>query len=292
MASVDALNDPRPRVTFAIRLSMEGGLSGTARSMVGQAKLWLSSVRNPAFGLRRSRGKTPSYQLPWRFSLSKLAYEGNWRWFMNIEASYIGIASFFDVWVRVMEARTRTMEAHDAQLNDSRILMICPPTDRGMAVLANRNSQGESYLLCLSPAVERIARRYMSRRNIENVAVCTGDFFNIPFDNEFFNAIFANCFFDFCQERDLDMIVREIQRALQPGGALFSVYMALPSDVIGRVWVALFQRIRSLSHGCRPVDIKPTLVKRGFIMKTTLSLSRFGFPIEYIHAEKRVKQPL
>ncbi len=207
---------------------------------------------------------------------------------MSVEESYMAVAPFFDLWVSVMEVHTRKMEVLDAKLHDSRTLIICPPTDRGMEIIARANSLGESHLFCISHPVKRIAEQYMTQNAIENLIPCVGGFFTVPFADEYFDNIFANCFFDFCRDRDFPMITREIKRALRPGGDLLAVYMGLPSNIMERVWVGLFHRIQRLSQGCRPVNMKPFLTDMGFSVKTTRSVGKLGFPIEYVHAEKPV----
>jgi len=72
---------------------------------------------------------------------------------MKIEETYFAVSGFFDLWIRLMEIRTRIMEVEDSRLNNSRILIISPPTDRGIKVLARANPRGETHLLCLPKGI-------------------------------------------------------------------------------------------------------------------------------------------
>jgi hypothetical protein len=103
------------------------------------------------------------------------------------------------------------MEVQDSKLKDSKILIISPPTDRGIKILSKANTKGESYLLCFSTALERIAQRYCQKQRITNLKTCNSPFFEIPFAEAYFDVIFTNCFFDFCRESDFDMMIREIK---------------------------------------------------------------------------------
>jgi hypothetical protein len=47
---------------------------------------------------------------------------------MSIGQAYLGISSFFDIWVRVMELRTRRMEVKDSADGGSRRLIKPPPS--------------------------------------------------------------------------------------------------------------------------------------------------------------------
>jgi len=100
-----------------------------------------------------------------------------------------------------------------------------------------------------------------------------------------FDAVFTNCFFDFCQENDFDDILKEIKRTLKSQGLFFSVYMEMPRDLLGRMWVNLFARFQSLGQGCHPVDIIPFLSKWSFKLKKEMGIRRLGFPVKYLIAE-------
>ncbi len=204
---------------------------------------------------------------------------------MKIEESYLAASGFFDLWVRLMEIRTRIMEVEDSRLNDLRILIISPPTDRGIKVLAQANPRGETHLLCFSEALGDIAKEYSIRCNIKGLKTCVEPFFSVPFDDNHFDAVFANCFFDFCQESDFNDILKEIKRTLKSEGLFFSVYMAAPTDLIGRTWANVFRRFQSLSKSCHPVDIMPFLSKWSFKLKKDSIIRRFGFPVKYLIAE-------
>ncbi len=205
---------------------------------------------------------------------------------MRIEESYLSVSGFFDLWVRLIELRTRKMEVKDSKIQDSRILIISPPTDRGIKILSQENQRGESYLLCFSDTLGKIAKEYSLRHGIENLEICVKPFFSVPFDDNYFDVVFANCFFDFFQESRFNDVIEEIKRTLKPRGLLFSVYMDIPRDLIGRMWASFFSRFPSLSQGCRPVDIVPFLSRWDFELKRDLTIKRLGFPIRYLIAEK------
>lgn len=204
---------------------------------------------------------------------------------MKIEESYLAVSGFFDLWVRLMEIRTRFMEVADSKLNNLRILIISPPTDRGIKVLTQANPRGESHLLCFSEFLGEIAKEYSRRCNIKGLKICVEPFFSVPFDDNHFDAVFTNCFFDFCQENDFNDILKEIKRTLKSEGLFFSVYMNVPTDLIGRTWVNLFVKFQSFSQGCHPVDIIPFLSKWRFKLTKDLTVRRLGFPVKYLIAE-------
>ena len=204
---------------------------------------------------------------------------------MKIEESFLAVSGYFDLWVRLMEIRTRLMEVQDSGIDDSRVLIISPPTDRGIKVLAQANPGGESHLLCCSDELGGIAKQYALRHGMECLKICVEPFFSIPSDDNYYDAVFANCFFDFCQQADFISILQEIKRALKRKGMFFAVYMDLPMGIVSRIWGRLFSTFQFLSQGCHPVDIRPSLSRCGFELKKDVTMTRLGFPIKYLMAE-------
>jgi SAM-dependent methyltransferase len=204
---------------------------------------------------------------------------------MKIEESFLAVSGYFDLWVRLVEIRTRIMEVQDSGIDDLRILVISPPTDRGIKVLAQANPGGKSHLLCFSAELAEIAKRYALRHGIEGLQTSVEPFFSILSDDNYYDAVFANCFFDFCQQADFITILQEIKRALKPGGMFFAVYMDLPTGIVSRIWDRLFSTFQLLSQSCHPVDIRPSLSRCGFELKKDITMTRLEFPIKYLMAE-------
>jgi SAM-dependent methyltransferase len=205
---------------------------------------------------------------------------------MNIEKSYAGLPWLFKYWSMLIENQLRLVEIHDSNIKNMKILIISPPTDRGITLLTQANANGESYLLCFSALIEKIAQRNSQKQRITGLKTCTSEFFGIPFADAHFDVIFTNCFFDFCSELDFDKIIKEIKRALNSQGLFFSIYMDFPSRLGEKVWFRFFKIFPSLSQGCHPVDIKPGLKRANFSLKKDVSMRRFCFPMKYLIAEK------
>jgi ubiquinone/menaquinone biosynthesis C-methylase UbiE len=205
---------------------------------------------------------------------------------MEIEESYNRIFWFFDRWVIVMEFHTRIMEIQDSHISSHKILILSPPTDRGIQILSKTNSNGETYLMCFSERLAKIAKDYSFKNGIENLNIFIERFFNLPFKDGYFDAVFANCFFDFCQKIDFDKIICEIKRILKKEGHFYSVYMNLPSKFFDHIWTILFKITPYLRKSVFPVDIKDVLLQTGFQVEKDIMARRFGFPLKYIMAIK------
>jgi ubiquinone/menaquinone biosynthesis C-methylase UbiE len=179
------------------------------------------------------------------------------------------------------------MEVQDSLHWGSKILIISPPTDTGIRLLVKANQQGQSKLLCFSERLERIAAAYSRKHGIEALSTHVAPYFRIPFANEEFAAIYANCFFDFCQEQEFDMVLDEMWRTLKIGGTLFMVYMGFSRKHLARGWSWVFKQFNFISQGSHPVFIGPYLSRCGFLIRKDHPIERFGFPVRYTFAEKQ-----
>lgn len=207
---------------------------------------------------------------------------------MDVEKSYFAVSWFFNSWVRLMEYNTRKMEVIESVQLGPRRLIISPPTDAGIPLLAHANSSGQTDLLCFSDRLQRIAVKYIRRRRIKSLATIVESFFQISALDESLSAVYANCLFDFCAEEDFDMMLREIWRVLKPGGILFAVYMAPTSRLGGRLWTWIFDRFTFLSNGCHPVTIRVHLTRNGFKIQKEMFVRRLGFPAIYSVSERPI----
>ena len=205
---------------------------------------------------------------------------------MDVEESYFAVSRFFAAWVRMMEYHTRKMEVSDSTNLGSRRLIVSPPSDAGIPLLARGNAHGKTGLLCFSHRIERIATDYRRRRGLDTLTTYVAPFFAIPASDEVLSVVYANCLFDFCREADFDSMLDEIWRVLEPRGVLFAVYMGPPSSYWGRVWAWTFERFLFLSHGCRPVSIASHLTRGSWRVVTDTSAAKLGFPVRYTVSEK------
>jgi hypothetical protein len=207
---------------------------------------------------------------------------------MDVEKSYFAVSWFFHSWVRLMEYYTRKMEVIESAQLGPRRLIISPPTDAGIPLLARANSSGQTDLLCFSDRLQRVSVEYIRKRRIKSLATIVESFFQIPALDESLSAVYANCLFDFCAEEDFDMMLCEIWRVLKPGGILFAVYMAPTSSFGGRLWTWIFDRLTFMSNGCYPVTIRAHLTRNGFLIQKEMFVRRLGFPVMYTVSEKPI----
>lgn len=205
----------------------------------------------------------------------------------TIERSYVAISRFFDAWVRIIEMDTRMREAREFLRPGAKVLIISPPTDAGIPLLVRANQHGETVLLCFSERLRRIGTSYREARGIERLDIAVGPFFQVPFANGEFAAVYANCFFDFCAEQEFDPLIEEVRRVLEPDGLLYAVYMAPPQTFPARIWAWVIRHFDFLRTGVHPVLVEPHLSHHGFVLSEGASIQRLGFPMRFTRAQKR-----
>lgn len=199
----------------------------------------------------------------------------------EIERAYHSIAPYFDLWVRIVEIGTRKQEALEhASARPQKVLIVSPPTDAGIPLLAEANSGGSTTLVCFSERLRIIAEAYQRARRIHTGFVVMPHFAR-GFADATFATIYVNCFFDFCPDKGVGPIARELRRILKPGGKLYAVYMDVPSNVVGHFWAWLFATFKTLSGGCHPVSMRKALLDVGFAIETDNHQERAGFPMRY-----------
>ncbi|NOX90632.1 MAG: methyltransferase domain-containing protein [Calditrichaeota bacterium] len=205
---------------------------------------------------------------------------------MSIEKSYTGIAPFFESWVKIFEYHLRKRELEDSHLGNKRILIISPPTDPGIILFAKSNTKGETIFLSPTQRIKNIVYEYLKKKKIENLITVVSPVDRLQFDSDYFDVVFANCYFDFCQKEEILRSLKVINFVLKKGGLLLAVYMDNPHKLLSELWARIFRYAPAISQGCHPVGMDQFLTEKYTIIKN-IGESRFGFPLRYIAARKQ-----
>jgi len=101
----------------------------------------------------------------------------------------------------------------------------------------------------------------------------------------------SNYVFDLLAVEEIEAVLREAHRMLQPGGLLCCVGLSTgigpASRTVARAWSWLQSLTPSLVGGCRPVDLHPLLAREDWEVRHHSKLVRFGVTSECLVAERR-----
>lgn len=205
---------------------------------------------------------------------------------MGIVQSYTSVSRFFRLWVYAMEFHTRRAQISEATPAGGHVLIISPPTDPAIRLIAQSNETRETTLVCFSDSLEQRAIVRSKKWGGSRLHTRVVPFFQLPFPDSTIRTVFANCFFDFCSTEELQPVFSELSRVLEPGGILHSVYMAPAKSRLNRVWTWAFKVFPHLSCGCRAVSIGPHLSNAAFLVLQDRAMNRLGFPVQYTVAQR------
>jgi ubiquinone/menaquinone biosynthesis C-methylase UbiE len=100
----------------------------------------------------------------------------------------------------------------------------------------------------------------------------------------------SNYVFDLLAIEEIEAVLREARRMLEPGGLLcttgLSTGIGPGSRAMARAWSWVQARAPSLVGGCRPVDVRPLLPAGGWEVRHHSKLVRFGVASEVLVARR------
>jgi len=100
----------------------------------------------------------------------------------------------------------------------------------------------------------------------------------------------SNFVFDLLAIEEIEAVLREAHRMLEPGGLLcttgLSTGIGPGSRAMAHAWSWVQSRMPSLVGGCRPVDVLPLLPAEGWEVRHHSKLVRFGVSSEVLVARR------
>lgn len=118
---------------------------------------------------------------------------------------------------------------------------------------------------------------------------CRADIRAMPFQDHSFDFIFSAYVLDLLPNEDLLDTLREMRRALRPGGRVGLVSLTEGVNVWSRAFVAVwkwrYRRFPASLGGCRPLALRGLVARAGFlVLHHSVGVQR-GFPSEIVVAE-------
>jgi ubiquinone/menaquinone biosynthesis C-methylase UbiE len=160
----------------------------------------------------------------------------------------------------------------------------------GHALLALAQSAGDSgkvYGIDISEGMLNITQARIRKAGLsERVELKLGDAAKLPFEENFFDAIFMSFTLELFDTPEIPTVLRECQRVLRSGGRICVVAMSKKgkAGVMLRLYEWAHEKIPNYVD-CRPIFAQEMLQDVGFQILDVTEFSMWGLPVEIVLAK-------
>lgn len=143
----------------------------------------------------------------------------------------------------------------------------------------------------LSPTMVRLAQQRLAPFSPRAEVVLTKGELPIDRPSESIDRFLSTFVFDLLPEEEIDTVVHEAHRMLEPSGLICLSSLSTGSGAASRIVAAVWSRIHALHPalvgGCRPLDLLAHLPAAQWKVHQHDRLAPFGLPLETIVAERQ-----
>jgi demethylmenaquinone methyltransferase/2-methoxy-6-polyprenyl-1,4-benzoquinol methylase len=206
------------------------------------------------------------------------------------KASYDRMSKWYDILAgrferKYRDAGLRKLDAREGEI----VLEIGFAT--GNCILSLAQSVGETgrvYGIDISEGMCNIAQARVKKASLsEMVKLQCSDAAQLPFEADFFDAIFMSFTLELFDTPEIPAVINECRRVLRNDGRVCIVAMTKKGQ--GGMMVRLyewFHRKFPKYIDCRPIFARKELEKTGFRIHDVTEMSMWGLPVEIVLAKK------
>ena len=161
----------------------------------------------------------------------------------------------------------------------------------GQAIVAMAQSvggTGKVYGIDISEGMLNIASRRVSKARVsQRVVLKRDDAADLPFKEDFFDAIFICYTLELFDTPEIHTVLRECYKVLKESGRICIVSLAKKEE--SGPMVALYMMARRILPGyldCRPIFVREAVEDAGFQTVDVTEMSMLGLPVDIVLAQK------
>ena len=199
---------------------------------------------------------------------------------------YNGMSKWYDLLAGSSERKFTQagLQKLDARSGE-KVLEIGFGTGHSLLALAQRvGTVGKVYGIDLSEGMLHVAANRLSKSGMSNrVELRCGDAAQLPFLDNFFDAVFLSFVLELFDTPELPLVMRECWRVLGKIGRIGIVALSKKDQIAVRLYEWVHMRLPAYVD-CRPIFTRQTVEAAGFQVTELIERVMWGLPVDIIIA--------
>jgi demethylmenaquinone methyltransferase/2-methoxy-6-polyprenyl-1,4-benzoquinol methylase len=157
-----------------------------------------------------------------------------------------------------------------------------------LAIARSVGSSGRVYGLDISEGMQKVASDRINQAGLsERVDLKIGDAVKLPFEDDFFDAVFMSFTLELFDTPEIPIVLQECNRVLRSGGRMVVVTMSKKGEegIAVRLYEWAHEKLPNYVD-CRPIYVADSLSEAGFRVSEKIGMKMWGLPVDAVLAKK------